>query len=75
MNSSQLSNSYVLGMFWFIFSEVMFFAAFFGALLYVRWLAGPWLAGEGEAGRMNFLVGRFEHLAAVTTPRKSLVAR
>ena len=33
MNSSQLSNSYVLGMFWFIFSEVMFFAAFFGALL------------------------------------------
>ena len=29
MNSSQLHQSYVLGMFWFIFSEVMFFAAFF----------------------------------------------
>ncbi len=56
MNSTQLSNSYVLGMFWFIFSEVMFFAAFFGALLYVRWLAGPWLAGEGEGGRMNDLL-------------------
>ncbi|GIR70137.1 MAG: hypothetical protein CM15mP74_13880 [Halieaceae bacterium] len=28
MNSSQLHQSYVLGMFWFIFSEVMFFAAF-----------------------------------------------
>jgi cytochrome c oxidase subunit 3 len=35
---------------WFIFSEVMFFAAFFGALFYVRTLAVPWLAGEGEKG-------------------------
>ena len=56
MNSAQLKKSYVLGMFWFIFSEVMFFAAFFGALFYVRTLAGPWLAGEGEAGRMNGLL-------------------
>jgi len=56
MNSGQLSKSYVLGMFWFIFSEVMFFFAFFGALFYVRNLAGPWLAGEGEAGRMNELL-------------------
>ena len=52
MNSTQLKKSYVLGMFWFIFSEVMFFFAFFGALFYVRTLVGPWLAGEG-AGRMN----------------------
>lgn len=56
MNSAQLKKSYVLGMFWFIFSEVMFFAAFFGALFYVRALAGPWLAGEGEGGRMNHLL-------------------
>lgn len=56
LNSAQLSNSYVLGMFWFIFSEVMFFAAFFGALFYVRMLAGPWLAGEGDGGRMNGLL-------------------
>ncbi len=56
MNSSQLKHSYVIGMQWFIFSEVMFFAAFFGALWYVRNLAGPWLAGEGEAGRMNDLL-------------------
>jgi cytochrome c oxidase subunit 3 len=48
MNSGQLKKSYVLGMYWFIFSEVMFFAAFFGALFYVRNLAGPWLGGEGE---------------------------
>jgi heme/copper-type cytochrome/quinol oxidase subunit 3 len=43
-----LKKTYVLGMYWFIFSEVMFFLAFFGALFYVRNLAGPWLAGEGE---------------------------
>ena len=56
MNSEQLKKSYVLGMFWFIFSEVMFFFAFFGALFYVRNLVGPWLAGEGEGGRMNHLL-------------------
>jgi cytochrome c oxidase subunit 3 len=56
MNSAQLKRSYVLGMFWFIFSEVMFFFCFFGALFYLRVLVGPWLAGEGEGGRMNFLL-------------------
>ncbi|QFU74186.1 cytochrome c oxidase subunit 3 [Halioglobus maricola] len=56
MNSAQLKKSYVLGMFWFIFSEVMFFFAFFGVLFYVRTLSGPWLAGEGEGGRMNGLL-------------------
>jgi cytochrome c oxidase subunit 3 len=56
MNSAQLKKSYVLGMFWFIFSELMFFIAFFGALFYVRNLAGPWLAGEGQGGRMNGLL-------------------
>jgi len=56
MNSAQLKKSYVLGMFWFIFSEVMFFFAFFGALFYIRVLVGPWLAGEGEGGRMNGLL-------------------
>ena len=56
MNSAQLKKSYVLGMFWFIFSEVMFFFAFFGTLFYVRTLVGPWLGGEGEGGRMNHLL-------------------
>lgn len=56
MASAQLKKSYVLGMYWFIFSEVMFFAAFFGVLFYVRNLAGPWLGGEGEGGRMNYLL-------------------
>lgn len=50
LNSAQLKRSYVWGMGWFIFSEVMFFSAFFGALFYVRNFAGPWLGGEGEKG-------------------------
>ena len=35
--------SFRWGMSWFIFSEVMFFAAFFGALYYMRVLSVPWL--------------------------------
>jgi cytochrome c oxidase subunit 3 len=35
--------SFRWSMSWFIFSEVMFFAAFFGALFYARVLAMPWL--------------------------------
>ncbi|MEQ8691993.1 MAG: cytochrome c oxidase subunit 3 [Pseudomonadales bacterium] len=45
-----LKRSYVWGMGWFIFSEVMFFAAFFGALFYARVMAVAWLGGEGEKG-------------------------
>ena len=47
MNNAALKRSYVWGMGWFIFSEVMFFAAFFGALFYVRALVVPWMGGEG----------------------------
>ncbi len=42
--------SFRLGMAWFIFSEVMFFGAFFGALYYTRELSVPWLLGEGNGG-------------------------
>jgi cytochrome c oxidase subunit 3 len=35
--------SFRWGMSWFIFSEVMFFAAFFGALFYARTFSVPWL--------------------------------
>lgn len=48
MNSAQLKRSYVWAMGWFIFSEFMFFAAFFGALYYIRNFAMPWLSGEGD---------------------------
>jgi cytochrome c oxidase subunit 3 len=50
MNNAMLNRSYVWGMGWFIFSEVMFFAAFFGALFYVRALVVPWMGGEGAKG-------------------------
>lgn len=39
-----VDRSYRWGMVWFIFSEVMFFAGFFGALFYARQLAVPDLA-------------------------------
>ncbi len=54
--SDQLKRSYVWGMTWFIFSEVMFFAAFFGALFYVRVLVLPWLAGESPNEMTNQLL-------------------
>jgi len=50
LDTPALNNSYVYGMAWFIFSEVMFFFAFFGALFYIRSFAIPWLGGEGEKG-------------------------
>ncbi|PJE79580.1 Cytochrome c oxidase subunit 3 [invertebrate metagenome] len=46
--SRQMDRSFRWGMGWFIFSEIMFFAAFFGVLFYVRTLSVPWLAGEGD---------------------------
>ena len=39
-----VDRSFRMGMMWFIFSEVMFFAAFFGALFYIRVLSVPDLA-------------------------------
>ena len=45
--NSQVDISFRWGMGWFIFSEVMFFAAFFGALYYARVFSVPWLGGEG----------------------------
>lgn len=58
--SPQLDRSFRWGMSWFIFSEVMFFLAFFGALFYVRVLAGPWLGGEGAKGVAHMLWPTFE---------------
>ena len=48
MYSPQMDRSFRWGMSWFIFSEVMFFAAFFGALFYVRVFSVPWIGGEGS---------------------------
>ena len=41
--NEQVDRSFRWGMAWFIFSEVMFFAAFFGALFYVRLFVIDWL--------------------------------
>ncbi len=46
--NKQVDASFRLGMLWFIFSEIMFFAVFFGALYYARQLSLPWLGGEGD---------------------------
>ncbi|GAA5216436.1 cytochrome c oxidase subunit 3 [Corallincola platygyrae] len=46
--SDQMDRSFRQGMSWFIFSEVMFFAAFFGALFYARIFAVPWLGGSSN---------------------------
>jgi cytochrome c oxidase subunit 3 len=54
MYSKQVDTSFRMGMMWFIFSEVMFFAAFFGALFYARAMSVPWLGGEGDGALTNF---------------------
>ena len=46
--NEQVDKSFRIGMLWFIFSEVMFFAAFFGALFYARTIAVEWLGGAGN---------------------------
>ncbi|HEY1136404.1 MAG TPA: cytochrome c oxidase subunit 3 [Xanthomonadaceae bacterium] len=51
--NKQVDVSFRMGMVWFIFSEVMFFAAFFGALFYARQFALPWLGGEGDGAMTN----------------------
>jgi cytochrome c oxidase subunit III len=48
--SDQVDISFRWGMGWFILSEIMFFAAFFGALYYARIYSVPWLGGEGAGG-------------------------
>ncbi len=52
----QVDGSFRMGMIWFIFSEVMFFGAFFGALFYTRSMGLPWLGGEGHSSWTNELL-------------------
>ena len=56
MYNAQVDTSFRMGMSWFIFSEVMFFACFFGALFYARALVIPWLGGEGNNASTNELL-------------------
>jgi len=54
--NAQVDTSFRMGMMWFIFSEVMFFACFFGVLFYVRMFSVPWLGGEGTGAFTNELL-------------------
>ncbi len=54
--NKQVDVSFRMGMVWFIFSEVMFFAAFFGALFYTRQFSLPWLGGVGDGVATNYLL-------------------
>ncbi len=51
--SEQMNRTFRWGMFWFIFSEVMFFAGFFSALFYARNFSIPWLGGIGPATKLG----------------------
>lgn len=52
----QVDVSFRWGMVWFIFSEVMFFSAFFGSLYYARELSLPWLGGDGYKTATNLVL-------------------
>lgn len=58
--NQQVDRSFRWGMIWFIFSEVMFFAAFFGALFYARNIAVPWLGGAGDKAYTTLLWPHFQ---------------
>jgi len=61
--NDQVDISFRWGMVWFIFSEVMFFSAFFGALYYARELSLPWLGGEGSKMTTNIVLWpQFENI-------------
>src|SRR3990167_7131639 len=55
LNDPQVDRSFRWGMAWFIFTEVMFFSVFFGALFYARSISVPWLGGVGH-GLMTHLL-------------------
>lgn len=55
----QVDRSFRWAMAWFIFSEVMFFTAFFGALFYVRILSVPELAGLAQSLLWNGFVNHW----------------
>ena len=72
--NKQVDTSFRMGMMWFIFSEVMFFAAFFGALFYARALSVPWIGGEGDGARPIFTCGRISRRPGRPTARRRSAA-
>ena len=72
---AKVDASFRWSMGWFIFSEVMFFAAFFGALFYIRTFSISWLGGEGDKGLAGELLWpEFEATwPPMITPEESLM--
>lgn len=66
----QVDRSFRWAMFWFIFTEVMFFGAFFGALFYTRFSVVPSLAGYGQGFFTHILLwpGFQSHWPLLHTP-------
>lgn len=54
--NKDVDKSFRMGMGWFIFTEVMFFASFFGALFYARGISIPWLGGDSNNFFTNALL-------------------
>jgi len=77
--NQQVDATFRWSMSWFIFSEVMFFAAFFGALFYARQFAIPWLGGaSNNDATAEFLWPSFEAtwpLLNLPAPDKFQVAK
>jgi cytochrome c oxidase subunit 3 len=54
--NKDVDTSFRMGMGWFIFSEIMFFGAFFGTLFYARAISIPWLGGSSNNFFTNELI-------------------
>ena len=67
MYNHEVGISYRHGMMWFIFSEIVFFAVFFGTLWYTRNLSVPWL---GEGATQELLWPSFEAVWPTNGPGK-----
>lgn len=55
-DDEQTIRSFRWGMFWFIFTEVMFFASFFAALFYARLISVPHLGGDHASPMTHYLL-------------------
>ena len=74
--NEQVDHSFRWGMSWFIFSEVVFFGVFFGALFYARQWIVPWLAGEGDNFFTNVMLWPgFENSWPTAGPAQDSVER
>jgi len=66
--NEQVEHSFRWGMIWFIFSEVWFFAAFFGALFFSRLVTVPFMGGELYNPITHYLLWpNFEAIWPLTT--------